>query len=662
MSSKNIFKNSHSATAALSFIVLTFLLILSAFSAMAVGQVLEKHQQPFIKVIYPKPGQVVTATDSTFIHGHLGNVGDNWYAKLSINGAPVKLYPENQFLTYLPIQPDSFSFNLQAEFAPRQRGSTLAPIVLTQEVKVFIPPPIKNIPLDTMVISNDYNPPKGDIVLAAGDELSVSFHATPAHRAWFSIPGVADSVPMSETTPQNQTYWGEAVFGAGAVPESLLVQGVYTGFWTVPQNARIDTAQINYHLAPPHPLEIIAQLCFFSYDSVSSKLSKYLTMTKLPTITTKSSYRVTLNSPDYPFTVRFKDSVQIVRHGPQRGYQSIFQPKDITALVVGGEKPWHKIRLSQRQFGWVHDTSVVELKPGIRPPVSYLKTIRAKSTDKKLTLEFPLSGKHPFRVIEDDRRTLRLQLFGVTTDTDWIRYNFDDSLVDLITWSQPEDGLYEVKIALNEKIWGYDTYYKGNTFFLELIKPPDNVKSIRGKAIVIDPGHSADPGSIGPTGYTEAEANLAIALALKEKLESRGAKVIMTRMDQSNVPLYERPVIAKLNHADIFVSVHNNALPDGVNPWTNNGTSTYYYHPHSINLGRAIHKEMLKATGLPDHGFYHGNLAVNRPTQYPAVLAECAFMIIPEQEAMLKTDAFRQKVANAITRGIENFLKDFERE
>ena len=133
----------------------------------------------------------------------------------------------------------------------------------------------------------------------------------------------------------------------------------------------------------------------------------------------------------------------------------------------------------------------------------------------------------------------------------------------------------------------------------------------------------------------------------------------MHQRDHAHVGLYDLLAIAKANSADLFVSIHNNALPDGVNPFTNNGTSIYYYHPHSINLARAIHGEMLKATQLPDHGLYHGNLAVNRPTQYPAVLIECAFMIIPEQEEMLKTDRFRKRIANAITKGIEKFLKDF---
>jgi len=45
-------------------------------------------------------------------------------------------------------------------------------------------------------------------------------------------------------------------------------------------------------------------------------------------------------------------------------------------------------------------------------------------------------------------------------------------------------------------------------------------------------------------------------------------------------------VIAKLTNADLFVSVHNNALPDGINPFTNHGVSTYYYHPHSARLAK----------------------------------------------------------------------------
>jgi N-acetylmuramoyl-L-alanine amidase len=136
----------------------------------------------------------------------------------------------------------------------------------------------------------------------------------------------------------------------------------------------------------------------------------------------------------------------------------------------------------------------------------------------------------------------------------------------------------------------------------------------------------------------------------------------MTRSDNRPVTLQERPVIANSVDADLFVSVHNNALPDGVDPRTNNGVSAYYYHPHSSGLARCIHEEMLLATGLPDHGWYHGNLSVIRPTQYPAVLVECDFQILPEREAALKTAGYRRTVARAITRGIERFLEGYDGE
>jgi N-acetylmuramoyl-L-alanine amidase len=139
-------------------------------------------------------------------------------------------------------------------------------------------------------------------------------------------------------------------------------------------------------------------------------------------------------------------------------------------------------------------------------------------------------------------------------------------------------------------------------------------------------------------------------------LEKEGAKVLMTRYGHENVPLYDRPKMAENWGADILISVHNNALSDGVNPFYNNGTSAYYYYPHSKALAEAIHKRMLKATGLPDHGLYYGNLVLTRYSSVPSVLIECAFMMIPEQEAMLKTNDFQRKCAGAIKDGIEDFL------
>jgi N-acetylmuramoyl-L-alanine amidase len=621
--------------------------------------------------VYPKPGQELPAVDSTFILGSVVVPAEWKLDKLLVNDYEVRVHPSGGFLAFLPITPGEFTFYLDAVLVPdfdardwrrRARRDRLPPKVmhLRDSVTVTVGRSLLLLPTDSLYIAGEYRPPSGDVVVTTGDVLEVRFRGTPGCRAWFCIPGVVDSVAMAEMETFGAGYWGESVFGSGAAGESLSVSGVYSGFYEVPCNVSVDSVHIQYYLAPPSLADIVMRFLLPPYDSADVYLTRFLCLDDTIVTGGQSSYAVSINDPAYPFTVRFTDSVQIVRHSPGKGYLSIFQPEGVEALAVGAEGEWYKLRLSQTRTGWVKKASVERLPPGILPPRSYLTSIRIFGDKDKVVVAFPLAGKHPFRVIEDDSRTIRIRLYGVISDTDWIRYDFGDKLVRLATWSQPEEGLYEFKLILNQDLWGYDTYYRGNTFYFQLNKPPDHLKTIRGKTIVIDPGHSKDPGAIGPTGYTEAEANLALALEVKKRLQSQGAKVVLTREDDRHVELYDRPAIAKRHDADLYVSIHNNAVPDGVNPYVNNGTSVYYYHPHSIALARSLHTEMLKTVGLPDYGLYHANFAVTRPTQYPAVLVECAFMILPEHEAMLKTTAFRRKVAEAITNGIKNFLRRFD--
>jgi N-acetylmuramoyl-L-alanine amidase len=616
----------------------TLAVLVTLFAAIASAAPL-----PEITIVYPKPDQTLGASDSSFILGHIPArfVSEKGDYVIRVNGLDFPVHPEGGFIAWVPLKPGNFTFQIAAfrrTNLPKKRDSQSGKIA-EGSVNVKVPAPSRSIPDDSLAIVGDYKPPKGNLTMSAGERLDVSFQGTPNAIAWFSIPGVADSVPMIETAPHTQPFWGEAVFGAGAVPDSLMIKGVYTGYLMVPFNSSVDSAPIVYHVSfSPH---------------------RQLKTPRKP-ISKESGYRISINSRQYPFTVRFTDSVQIIRHVPLGGYLSIFQPKGVEAWVIGAEGDWYRIKLSASQYGWVAKASVEKLPFGSLPPKSLVRTVRTYGSFDATTIELSLAGMHPYRVFEDDRRTVHIQLFGVNSDTDWIRYDHSDSLIDLIQWSQPEPDRYELTVKLNHDLWGYDTYYRGNSFYCKFIKAPRDVHSIKGKIIVLDPGHSADPGSIGPTGYTEAEANLAMALVVKNELTSRGARVIMTRSDASNVPLYDRPAIAKKAHAEIFVSIHQNALPDGVSPFGTFGVSTYYYHPHSIDLARDVLSSAVKHTGLIDYGLYHGNLAVDRPTQYPAMLIECAFMIIPEQEALIKSDKFRKQIAESIGDGIEQYLKAYD--
>lgn len=614
---------------------------------------------------------MVGAADSTFILGSISPCTHREQWELTINGLSVPVHDSGGFLAFVPIAPGTFVFRLEA----RPFGASHASLQHRQKnpfeldggvaaacsVTVSVPMPLRSYGTDTLRLGPEYRPPTGDQMMRSGDRVEAWFQATPGCRAWFAIPGVVDSVPMAETDPRTQAYWGEAVFGLGGVPDTLLIKGIYSGYYDIPAGVRTDSTRLQYFLAPPDPVAIRARMLVTPRTpTLDSIFTGYLRMDSTAVLTDSSTWKLSINDPAFPFAVRFDDSVQIVRHAPGRGYLAIHQPKGVEAMAVGRSGDWYKLQLSRSQFGWIYDTSVVVLPKGIMPPVSYLRSIRTTSDSETVRIGFPLAGKHPFRVIADDRRTLRLHLFGVTTDTDWIRYDAKDSLIELASWSQPEEGLYEFKVTLTKDLWGYDTYYLGSTLHLQINRAPRDVKDLKGKVIVIDPGHSRDPGSIGPTRFTEAEANLGIALELRKQLQDAGATVVMTRVDTTHVALYDRPAIAKQTNADLFVSVHNNALPDGVNPFVNNGTSSYYYHPQSMGLARAIHTRMLERTELRDHGLYSGNLAVLRPTQYPAVLVECTFMLLPDQEAALKTDDFRRKAAEAIKDGIEDFLRSYE--
>jgi N-acetylmuramoyl-L-alanine amidase len=109
--------------------------------------------------------------------------------------------------------------------------------------------------------------------------------------------------------------------------------------------------------------------------------------------------------------------------------------------------------------------------------------------------------------------------------------------------------------------------------------------------------------------------------------------------------------------ADLLVSVHNNAFGEAAKPARDHGTSTYWFHPLSVDLARTLDRRIAEVTRIPDLGAKWGNLALVRPTWMPSVLTESLFMPIPEQEAALRDPGFLDRLAEAHVRGIEDFLR-----
>ena len=267
--------------------------------------------------------------------------------------------------------------------------------------------------------------------------------------------------------------------------------------------------------------------------------------------------------------------------------------------------------------------------------------------------------------MDESERALTLSVYGATSRANFLQHGRVDPYVERAEWSQPEDRLFRLDLHLASLPWGYEVFWgEGADLVLRVKRPPqiDPDRPLSGLTVGVDAGHGgADRYTMGPTGLTEADANLGIALALAEALEARGARVALSRWSDSTVSLVERTEFARAQDVDLWVSVHNNAFPDGVNPWENNGTSVYYNHAPSAELAWAVHEALLEEMGLRDLGVGRADLHMARFTWAPAILTENAFMMIPAQEAFLASDEGRRRIAEAHARGIEAWLREVAR-
>ena len=214
-------------------------------------------------------------------------------------------------------------------------------------------------------------------------------------------------------------------------------------------------------------------------------------------------------------------------------------------------------------------------------------------------------------------------------------------------------------------LWGYRVRWIGNDLEIAVKKPPAMAASPRpalaALLVVIDPGHAPDPGAVGPVGTIERDVNLDISLRLAAKLRELGARVVLTRQDDSAVTLYARPQLAERLDADVLVSVHNNALPDGVDPASRHGYSVFYFQPHSRALAEAMHAAYAADTSLRDDGLYVGDLALVRTPELPAVLTESAYVMWPPEEMQLRDPAFRDRLAATMRDGLERWAEAMRR-
>ena len=130
----------------------------------------------------------------------------------------------------------------------------------------------------------------------------------------------------------------------------------------------------------------------------------------------------------------------------------------------------------------------------------------------------------------------------------------------------------------------------------------------------------------------------------------------MTREHDKNVGLNERIDIANKNDAVIFVSIHNNALPDTLNPNEHRGTSIFYYYNQAKHLAETVLKTMTEELGTQNDNIHQQSFAVVRNTGSLSILIEVAYLINPYDNEMLINHDFQKNTAKSIANGLEKYL------
>ena len=173
--------------------------------------------------------------------------------------------------------------------------------------------------------------------------------------------------------------------------------------------------------------------------------------------------------------------------------------------------------------------------------------------------------------------------------------------------------------------------------------------------VIIDPGHGGeDPGTIGIDGFREKDLVLPISLDVAEILRKQEIEVIMTRDTDNFISLEGRTDLANDVQADLFVSIHANAInlsrPDV------NGLETYYYKS-GRRLAEVIHWSILNGVNIDDRGIRRARFFVLRHSTMPAVLVEVGFLTGAVDASRLKDPNHRRQMAEAIARGIVQYIK-----
>lgn len=177
------------------------------------------------------------------------------------------------------------------------------------------------------------------------------------------------------------------------------------------------------------------------------------------------------------------------------------------------------------------------------------------------------------------------------------------------------------------------------------------------KIVVVDAGHGGAEVGASYGGIYEKDINLKIAEYVQDELAKNGVRVYMTRTEDVTTSLSYRTTLANNLNADLFVSVHNNAI---INKSSINGTEVLYPTSNIVkngisaySLAQKLQEAVSEGSGTYNKGIINrNNLYVLNRTNMPSVIVEVAYMTNSSDLNKLKKEEFLEKAGRSIARGV----------
>lgn len=336
-----------------------------------------------------------------------------------------------------------------------------------------------------------------------------------------------------------------------------------------------------------------------------------------------------------------------------------FLDSNVILKVVDSFGTQYKVQLSEQHSAWIEKQNVERTEGEFLPQyISGNWRVEGDSAFDYVAVSLPQRLPYNSRMDIDPAKIV-VDIFGVTSNTNWITQMPTTREIKNVWYVQREDDVMEVNIELKHKTqWGYHIYYDSlNRLTIRVNRQPSSLL-LRKMIIAVDAGHGGEnTGATGVnTGIIEKDYTLLYAEELKKQLLAKKVKVVMTREKDTTLSMFERIRFLQQEQPDLLVSIHfNSASIDTVH-----GVSTYYRYVGFRPLSQFILKRMM-AIGLNDFGNVGSfNFSLSGPTEFPNCLVEVAFLSNPQDEKKIRSVVFRRKVAQQIILGITDFLNSLK--